>query len=62
MAEEAVATQSTDDRDYYIRRASEERRRAGVCEDNAVALAHLKMADEYERRASGQAPESFVQK
>ena len=60
MEEQVGMESATDDSEYFIRRASEERRRAGVCEDNAVALAHLKMADEYERRASGRSPETFV--
>ncbi len=41
-----------DDRAYFIRRAREERKFAAACEDNAAALAHLKMADEYGKRAS----------
>ena len=41
-----------DDRSYFLRRANEERARANSCEDNSVALAHLRMADEYERRAA----------
>ena len=36
---------------YFQKRASEERERAATCEDNLVALTHLRMADEYERRA-----------
>ena len=36
---------------YYEQRAREERQRAVVCEDNSAALAHLRMAEEYERRA-----------
>jgi hypothetical protein len=39
------------DRDYFHRRAAQERGIANSSEDNAVALAHLRMADEYERRA-----------
>jgi hypothetical protein len=39
-----------DDLIYYRRRLVAERRAASVCEDNMVALAHLKMADEYQRR------------
>ena len=45
-----------EDRDYFTRRALEERQRAGICEDGAVALAHLKMAEEYERRANSISP------
>ena len=40
-----------EDRAYFIRRAREERAAACTCEDNSAAVAHLKMADEYERRA-----------
>ena len=40
-----------EDRAYFARRAREERDRAATCEDNAVAMAHLKLADEYARRA-----------
>jgi hypothetical protein len=40
-----------DDRSYFLSRARLERVIGSACEDNAVALAHLKMADEYERRA-----------
>lgn len=40
----------SDDLIYYQRRAREERERAGGCTDNTVALAHLKMADEYDKR------------
>ena len=41
-----------DDRAYFTRRAREERKFAATCEDNAAALAHLRMADEYSKRAS----------
>lgn len=41
---------------YYIRRARQERHRAGTCEDNAAALAHFKLAEEYERRVQDTAP------
>ena len=40
-----------DDRAYFNRRAREERECANACEDRAAALAHSKMAEEYERRA-----------
>ncbi len=40
-----------EDRDYYLKRAREEREIAATCEDNGVARAHLMMADEYDRRA-----------
>jgi hypothetical protein len=39
------------DRDYFLRRAREERDIANCCEDNSVALTHFRFADEYERRA-----------
>jgi hypothetical protein len=41
-----------EDRDYFARRAAEERAIASTCEDNAAALAHFRLADEYERRAA----------
>jgi hypothetical protein len=41
---------SDSDHDYLSRRAAQEREIASTCEDNAVARAHLGMADEYERR------------
>jgi hypothetical protein len=37
--------------DYLQARARQERNIANTSEDNCVALAHLRMADEYERRA-----------
>lgn len=40
------------DRAYYHRRAWEERQKASTCEDNAVALAHLQMAEQYDTRAA----------
>jgi len=39
-----------EDRAYFTKRARQERERAATCEDNAAALAHLKLADEYSRR------------
>ena len=39
-----------DDRTYFEVRARQERAIGSTCEDNAVALAHLRMANEYERR------------
>lgn len=39
-----------DDYSYYRQRAQREREIAARCEDNAVALAHRRLADEYERR------------
>jgi hypothetical protein len=41
---------NAEDRFYYAQRAEQERARAGVCEDNAAALIHLKLADAYARR------------
>lgn len=41
------------DQEYFAMRAREERERAAICEDNAVAMAHLKMAEEYDKRARG---------
>lgn len=42
---------ATNDRDYYIQRAREERAWAGKCEEPTAALAHLKLAVQYEKRA-----------
>lgn len=39
-----------DDAAYYEARAKQEREIASQCEDNGVALAHLRLAEEYERR------------
>ncbi len=39
-----------DDVEYFARRAKQEREVAATCEDNATALVHLRMADEYQRR------------
>lgn len=44
-------TDETTDRDYYGRRAREERQKAAGCAEKATALVHLTMAKEYERRA-----------
>lgn len=41
----------SENRINYERRAREERQRAVVCEDNSAALAHFRMAEEYDRRA-----------
>jgi hypothetical protein len=49
-----------DDRTYFLSRARHERGVGSTCEDNAVALAHLKMADEYERRAAGRRPVTHI--
>ncbi len=41
---------SPDDRSYFQRRARAELAIASTCEDNAAALAHFRLADEYARR------------
>ncbi|RSU56261.1 hypothetical protein DAH55_19140 [Sphingomonas koreensis] len=41
----------SDDFFYYRRRAQQERELAATCGDSALALTHLKMAEEYELRA-----------
>lgn len=41
-----------EDRAYFARRAREERKYGSTCEDNTAAVAHLKLADEYEKRAN----------
>lgn len=41
-----------DDREYFALRAEQERAIAKASKDNAVALAHFRMADEYDRRAA----------
>lgn len=40
----------TDNLDYFRRRAEEERRCAAASGDQAVAAAHLRMAEEYRKR------------
>jgi len=50
---------STDDQVYFARRAVEERRRADIAADSAIATAHLRMAAEYERRLQAQAEEAM---
>ncbi len=49
-----AASNRLDDMRYFARRASQERERAIVCEDNVAAIVHLKMAEEYERRTTGE--------
>ncbi|MDG2534356.1 hypothetical protein P6144_11900 [Sphingomonas sp. HITSZ_GF] len=44
-------TERHDDREYFTLRATQERVIARACKDNAVALTHFRMADEYDRRA-----------
>ena len=39
------------DRDYFRQRAIEERRLADACMEPTAALAHFKLAVEYEKRA-----------
>jgi len=41
-----------DDREYFTRRAKSERLIAAAARDTGVADAHLKMAEEYERRVA----------
>ena len=38
-------------RDHYERRAREERDRAAACESASAAQDHLRLAEEYERKA-----------
>jgi hypothetical protein len=38
-------------KDYCLERATQERRQVVQCSDQTAALAHLKLAAEYERRA-----------
>lgn len=52
-----TARDDLEDRAYFANRAQEERERAATCEDNAAALVHLKLADEYSRRADGRTAE-----
>jgi hypothetical protein len=40
-----------EDREYFVRRSKEELIKAATSEDNAVARAHLQMADQYKKRA-----------
>ena len=46
-----IVRQETNDTDYYARRAREERSHAMACQDQSAAVAHLRLAAEYERRA-----------
>ena len=46
-----IVSDATNDRDYYIQRAREERAWAGKCDEPTAALAHLKLAVQYEKRA-----------
>jgi anti-sigma-K factor RskA len=46
-----------EDRAYFERRLRAERNIAATCEDNSAALAHLRMADEYQRRLEALTPE-----
>ncbi len=41
-----------DDREYFLQRAKRERLIAAAARDTSVADAHLKMAEEYERRVA----------
>jgi hypothetical protein len=47
---------SPQDVEYYERRALEEREKAKLTNDTAVARVHVDMAEEYERRARGGTP------
>lgn len=42
--------------DHYARRAREERDRASVSENSNAAQAHLRLAEEYDRRAKAIQP------
>lgn len=42
------------DRNYFQRRAIRERAIAGTCKDKSIASVHQRLADEYEKRASGE--------
>lgn len=44
------------DHAYFLERARQERARASTSTDNGAALAHARMADEYERRARAMQP------
>jgi len=46
-----IVREASNDRNYYTARAEEERALAIQCRDPAAALAHLKLATEYEKRA-----------
>jgi len=46
---------SSEDRSYFQRRARAELAIASTCEHNAAALAHFRLADEYERRVRAMA-------
>jgi hypothetical protein len=43
-----------DDRNYFQRRAIREREIAGTCKDKSIASVHKHLAEEYEKRASGE--------
>jgi hypothetical protein len=45
-----------EDRAYLEKRLKAERSIAATCEDNSAALAHLRMADEYQRRLEAMPP------
>ena len=48
------------DRDYFARRARDERAIALTCKDHAVALAHLSFAEAYEKRLASDRPRLSV--
>lgn len=43
-----------DDRDYYRQRAAKSRELAEACQDVSARLAHLALAERYDRLASGE--------
>ena len=46
-----IVREETQDRSYYGERAREERKLAAQCAGQAAALAHLKLASAYDKRA-----------
>jgi len=44
--------EDSQERAYLLIRARREREMASTCDDNSAALAHSRMAEEYERRAA----------
>jgi hypothetical protein len=51
-----------DDHDYFLQRAQRERAIAAAARDGQVAKAHLRLAEEYERRAAACAVASVPDK
>jgi hypothetical protein len=56
-----IVRDATNDRDYYIERAREERAWAGQCAEPTAALAHLKLAVQYEKRALREAMVKYAE-